>query len=298
MDNVPGATITRYCSSSVQTTRMAFHAIKAGEGDVFISRRRRDRVPLRQGHLRPPPRHPEPAVRRRRGPHRRPTPRAAQDWHDPREDGVLPDVYIAMGQTAENVARMQGPLAPGAGRVRRPQSRTSPRRPSPTASGPRRSPRSRCPTARSSPPTTARAPASRYDAVSQLKPVFRPDGVVTAGNCCPLNDGAAAVVDHVRHQGRRARPHPAGADRLHRRHRAVAGDHGPRPGRGVPPGAGPRRHEHRRHRPRRDQRGVRRPGRAVLPGPRHRPRQAQRQRRRDRRRPPLRHDRRPHHSRR
>ena len=70
-----------------------------------------------------------------------------------------------------------------------------------------------------------------------LKPVFRPDGIVTAGNCCALNDGAAAVVDHVRHQGQGARPHAAGPDRLHRRHRPVPRDHGPRPGRGDQAGA-------------------------------------------------------------
>ena len=48
----PARTVTRYCSSSLQTTRMALHAIKAGEGDVFISRRRRVRLPVRQGQLR------------------------------------------------------------------------------------------------------------------------------------------------------------------------------------------------------------------------------------------------------
>ena len=75
------------------------------------------------------------------------------------------------------------------------------------------------------------------EAVAGLKPVFRPDGTVTAGNCCPLNDGAAAVVVMSDTKAARARPHPAGPDRLHRRHRPVPGDHGPRPGRGVQAGA-------------------------------------------------------------
>ena len=76
-DHVPGATINRYCSSSLQTTRMAFHAIKAGEGDVFISRRRRVRLPLRRlGRRRRRPRTtgrtrcsptPQPAAPRTRG---------------------------------------------------------------------------------------------------------------------------------------------------------------------------------------------------------------------------------------
>ncbi len=69
-DHLPGTTLTRYCSSSVQTSRMAFHAIKAGEGDVFISAGRRDGLALRQRQLRQPPGHPQPAVRTRprRGP--------------------------------------------------------------------------------------------------------------------------------------------------------------------------------------------------------------------------------------
>ena len=80
-----------------------------------------------------------------------------------------------------------------------------------------------------------------YEAVSQLKPVFRPDGRVTAGNCCPLNDGAAALVVMTDTKARRAGHHPAGPHRVHRRVRPVARDHGPRPGRGVEAGAGPRR---------------------------------------------------------
>ena len=80
-----------------------------------------------------------------------------------------------------------------------------------------------------------RRPARRRHAegVAGLKPVFRPDGPVTAGNCCPLNDGAAAVVIMSDTKAARARPHPAGPDRLHRRHRPLPGDHGPRPGRGL-----------------------------------------------------------------
>ncbi len=105
MDDVPGATITRYCASSVQTTRMAFHAIKAGEGDVFISAGVETVSRFAKGTSDHIPRHPQPALRRRPGPHREAPPRAAMDWHDPREDGPLPDAYIAMGQTAENVAR-------------------------------------------------------------------------------------------------------------------------------------------------------------------------------------------------
>ena len=104
-DKIPGATITRYCSSSVQTTRMAFHAIKAGEGDAFISagvetvsrfaKGTSDHIPGTRNEL-----FNDGAARTAK------YAEGGQDWHDPREDGLLPDAYIQMGQTAENVARM------------------------------------------------------------------------------------------------------------------------------------------------------------------------------------------------
>ena len=109
-DDLPGTTVTRYCSSSLQTTRMAFHAIKAGEGDVFISAGVEMRQPVRQGQQRRLAGH----ARTRSSPTPRPASRAARRarappiWHDPREDGAIPDVYIAMGQTAENLAQLRG----------------------------------------------------------------------------------------------------------------------------------------------------------------------------------------------
>ena len=118
--------------------------------------------------------------------------------------------------------------------------------------------------------------------LAELKPVFRPDGEVTAGNACPLNDGAAAVIVMSDTKAARAGHHAAGPHRVVRRVRPQPRDHGPRPDRGLPPGAGPGRHDHRRHRPRRDQRGVRRPGHPVGQAPRHPVGQAQRQRRRHR----------------
>src|SRR3954469_1300007 len=103
-DNVPGATVTRYCSSSLQTTRMAFHAIKAGEADVIVSAgvEMVSRFAKGSSDGLPDTRNPlfDDAELRT-------TKRAeggASGWHDPREDDTLPDVYIAMGQTAENVA--------------------------------------------------------------------------------------------------------------------------------------------------------------------------------------------------
>jgi len=191
-DHLPGATITRYCSSSVQTTRMAFHAIKAGEGDVFISAGVETVSRFAKGNSDSLPDTQNPvfadAVAR--------TEESAQggvDWHDPREDGAVPDAYIAMGQTAENVARLRGlsrqeldefgvrsqNLAEKAIQdgfwAREITPVTTPDGTEVSADdGPRA--------------------GVTMKAVSDLKPVFRPDGVVTAGNCCPLNDGAAAVV--------------------------------------------------------------------------------------------------------
>ncbi|MBD8868893.1 acetyl-CoA C-acetyltransferase [Nocardioides donggukensis] len=192
MDAVPGATITRYCASSVQTTRMAFHAIKAGEGDIFVSAGVETVSRFAKGtsdHI-PGTRNPlfEDAEAR--------TAKLAeggQDWQDPRESGQLPDAYIAMGQTAENVARMRG--------LKRQELdefgvRSQNLAEKAISDGfwareitPVTTPDGTVVSADDGP----RAGVT-YEAASQLQPVFRPDGVVTAGNCCPLNDGAAAVV--------------------------------------------------------------------------------------------------------
>ena len=117
LDALPGATLTRYCASSLQTTRMAFHAIKAGEGDIFISagvemvsryaRGSSDVLPAEAaavvgGSWRNPKF--DTAVQRTKD-------RSEADaplWTDPRENGDLPDVYMAMGQTAENLAQKCG----------------------------------------------------------------------------------------------------------------------------------------------------------------------------------------------
>src|SRR4029079_16733782 len=103
MDDVPAAPITRYCASSVQTTRMAFHAIKAGEGDVFVSAGVETVSRFGKGtsdHW-PDTNNPLFAAATARTRATAEAGNAATGaWHDPREDGLLPDVYIAMGQTA------------------------------------------------------------------------------------------------------------------------------------------------------------------------------------------------------
>ncbi len=193
MDHVAGVTLNRYCSSSLQTSRMAMHAIKAGEGDVFISAGVETVSRFDRGSADgwPDTTNPRFADAGRR------TEQAAAGggptWHDPREDGALPDVYLQMGQTAENVASFRGVSradqdefgvrsqnlaeqgiangfwATDITPVTLPDGNTVS-----TDDGPRA--------------------GVTLDKVSGLQPVFRPDGTITAGNCCALNDGAAAVV--------------------------------------------------------------------------------------------------------
>ncbi|MEZ0365294.1 acetyl-CoA C-acetyltransferase [Mycobacterium sp. pUA109] len=191
-DFLPGTTVNRYCSSSLQTTRMAFHAIKAGEGDAFISAGVETVSQFGIGAADGAPNSKNPlfddAVARSEA-----AASGATEWHDPRADGSLPDVYIAMGQTAENVVLHTGISREDQDRWGvRSQNRAEEaiksgffaREISPvtlpdgtvvdTDDGPR--------------------PGTTYEKISQLQPVFRPNGTVTAGNACPLNDGAAAVI--------------------------------------------------------------------------------------------------------
>ncbi len=192
MDQLPGTTVNRYCSSSLQSTRMALHAIKAGEGDVFLSvgvetvsryfKGNADGLPDTQNPLL--------AESRAR------TEKFAgggQTWVDPRTEGLLPDLYVTMGQTAENVAQLKGVTRADqdAFGVRSQnlaekaiangfwaKDITPVTQPDGTVVSSDDGPRA----------------GVTLEAVSALRPVFRPDGTVTAGNCCALNDGAAAVV--------------------------------------------------------------------------------------------------------
>jgi acetyl-CoA C-acetyltransferase len=193
LDTVPGTTVTRYCSSSVQTTRMALHAIRAGEGDVFISAgvETISRYDKGSADSLPGTRNPRFA-----GAEQRTADAAdggASGWADPRESGQLPDIYIAMGQTAENLALARGITREEMDRF---AVRSQNLAEEAVKSGffdaeitPVTLPDGTIVTADDGP-----RPRVSYEAVSQLKPVFRPDGLVTAGNCCPLNDGAAALV--------------------------------------------------------------------------------------------------------
>jgi len=193
LDSVPGTTVNRYCSSSLQTTRMAFHAIKAGEGDVFISAGVETVSRFGKGAADnlPDTRNPFFAEAEARTAAR--AEGGAERWFDPRLDGVVPDVYLEMGQTAENVAQYKG--------ITRAEQdefalRSQNLAEKALANGfwerditPVRLPSGRIVTADDGP-----RPGATLEKLSELKPVFRPDGTVTAGNCCPLNDGAAALV--------------------------------------------------------------------------------------------------------
>lgn len=205
-DSVPATTVTRYCASSLQAIRMAMHAIRAGEGHAFVaagvetvSRSRRgtsDSPPVDESRD-PRDRSANPWVNpwfheaQARTRHRANTTTTA--WTDPRDVGALPDVYIAMGQTAENVAQLDGVTrADQDAWAALSQQRTEhaieagfwAREITPyTLSDSTVVDRDDCPRA-----------GTTVEGLESLKPVFRPDGTVTAGNACPLNDGAAAVI--------------------------------------------------------------------------------------------------------
>jgi acetyl-CoA C-acetyltransferase len=191
-DTLPGTTITRYCSSSLQSTRMAYHAIKAGEGDIYISAGVETVSRFAKGSSDGAPDTKNPVFADAEA-------RAGEmgkggfSWHDPRADGQIPDIYIAMGQTAENVAQLRGI-------TRAEQDEFGVRSQNLAEKALADGFWQRDITPITLPDGTVVAaddgprPGTSLEKVSQLQPVFRPDGTVTAGNCCPLNDGAAAVI--------------------------------------------------------------------------------------------------------
>jgi acetyl-CoA C-acetyltransferase len=168
--HVPGTTVNRFCASSLQTIRMAFHAIKAGEGDAFVAAGV-ESISQVDGY-----------------------PKSAEELHPKLfgDDAPIANVYITMGMTAENVAERFGVEREEMDRFgQRSQQRAVAAQdsgffdrevtPYPVNGslvsrddGPRRE--------------------SSLEKLAQLEPAFKPGGKVTAGNSCPLNDGAAAVV--------------------------------------------------------------------------------------------------------
>jgi len=189
LDDVPGTTVTRYCSSSLQTIRMAAHAIRAGEGDVFVAAGVETVSRFTKGNSDglPDTMNPRFADAARR------TDEASQGGGDPWQPADPPDIYIAMGQTAENVALLEG--------VTREESDTY------AALSQNRAVESQkngffereitpvtLPDGSLVDTDDGPRPGTTVEKLATLQPVFRPDGRVTAGNACPLNDGAAAVI--------------------------------------------------------------------------------------------------------
>ena len=192
-DNLPGTTVTRYCASSLQTTRMAFHAIKAGEDDAFISAGVECVSRFSKGSSDGLPDTMNPVFAPAGARNAEQAKGGAGVWHDPRDDGEIPDVYLAMGQTAENLAALRGI-------TRHEQDEFGVRSQNLAEKALSNGFWQRDITPVTLPDGTVVAAddgpraGTTLEKVSTLQPVFRPDGTVTAGNCCALNDGAAAVI--------------------------------------------------------------------------------------------------------
>ncbi|MBP2370902.1 acetyl-CoA C-acetyltransferase [Pseudonocardia parietis] len=192
-DSLPGATITRYCSSSLQTTRMALHAIKAGEGDVFVSAGVETVSRFAYGTSDSWPDTHNPLFAGAEARTQETAEQASETWTDPREQGLLPDAYIAMGQTAENLARHSGVSREEMDRFAV-QSQNRAEKAIADGFYEREITPVTLPDGTTVRTDDGPRPGTTYEKLSELKPVFRPDGRITAGNACPLNDGAAALV--------------------------------------------------------------------------------------------------------
>jgi acetyl-CoA C-acetyltransferase len=181
--HVPGCTVNRFCASSLQTTRMAFHAIKAGEGDTYIAAGVE-------------------AVSRT-------APGAPFELHPKLDgsEGSLYDAYISMGMTAENVAEERKvsreaqdawALISQTRAVAAQQSGHFDKEIVPVTV-PAHKDVDREGNEIEVPETVVTKddgprPGTTIEALAGLRPVFKDDGTVTAGNACPLNDGAAALL--------------------------------------------------------------------------------------------------------
>ena len=187
LDEVPGVTVNRYCSSSLQTIRMAAHAIKAGEGDCFIAAgvETVSRYASGASDTAPNPIFKTPGERTKaRAAGGQPT------WTPPQG---ISDMYIAMGQTAENVREIEGVTRQEMDEfAARSQQRACENIDNGFFS--REITPLTLPDGRVISKDDGPRAGTTVEALAGLKPAFRPDGQITAGNACPLNDGAAAVL--------------------------------------------------------------------------------------------------------
>ena len=172
-ESVPATTVNRFCASSLQTIRMSFHAIERGEGDTYVAAGV-DSVTRTYGRgfdsddLNP-------------------------RFTDESRGDFIDQVYIPMGNTAENVAERYGVTRE---RMDEFAKRSQDRAVEAQKNGffdreitPIEVPDGRTITADDGP-----RPNTTIEKLAELPPVFKPDGTVTAGNSCPLNDGSAAVL--------------------------------------------------------------------------------------------------------
>ncbi|GAA3663884.1 acetyl-CoA C-acetyltransferase [Nocardioides ginsengisoli] len=191
-DGLPGATVHRYCASSLQAIRMSMHAIRAGEGHAFVAAgvETVSRFALGKADGMPDTKDPAYAEAAERGAARA---AAGKPWVDPRESGELPDIYIAMGETAENVADLCG-----VSRARQDEYAVRSQNLAEAAADRGFWEKDITPVTLPDGTVVATDDGPRrgvtLEKVAAMDPVFRPTGTVTAANCCPLNDGAAAVV--------------------------------------------------------------------------------------------------------
>ena len=250
--HVPACTVNRFCASSLQTTRMAFHAIKAGEGDTYIAAGVES--VSRVGRSQPPELQPQ------------------LDG----SEGSLYNVYIPMGMTAENVAERcnvsreaqdEWAVISQTRAVAAVESGHFDKEIVPVTV-PAHTETDKEGNEIDVPETVVSKddgprPGTTMEVLAALKPVFKEGGSVTAGNSCPLNDGAAALLVMSDEKAERARPEAARAHHRLDRRGDPSGDHGPRPDPRDPEAAEEHRHVDERHRRRRDQRGVRRADRAL-----------------------------------
>ncbi len=186
---VPGVTVNRYCSSSLQTIRMAAHAIKAGEGDIFVAGGVETVSRYMHGASDVGPHNTAFATAEARTAER--TPASSGSWTP--LDGAFPDVYISMGQTAENVVDQTGV-------TREEQDEFALQSQLRAVAAQERGffDREMIPVTLADGTVISKDDGPRagttLEKLASLNPVVREGGSVTAGNACPLNDGAAAVV--------------------------------------------------------------------------------------------------------
>ncbi|MFF1675105.1 acetyl-CoA C-acyltransferase [Streptomyces sp. NPDC058256] len=203
-DHVPGVTVNRFCTSSLQAIRMAAQAVRCGDADVVVAAGVESQSRLAHGSSDNWPDTENPSFREARRRTARRSGPAAGPWSDPRTGNALPDPYIPVGLAAENTADLYGITRTAMDAY---AARSHHLTQAALAEGfhfgdivPVKVPDGTTVTSDDCPRTGV-----TVQSLAALTPRFRPDGRVTAGNSAPLSDGAAAVVvmseSHARAHG-------------------------------------------------------------------------------------------------